>query len=408
MATQKITARTLKASKLEPGQRELMVRDSELKGFALRVYTGGASYVFNGRIAGKRKQVLIGDAHAMTAVEAREKAAELRVQFQQDIDPVAERKALRAAEARSAYTLEDAASSYFERYKAGKLTRQRGKAPRPASILSEQKDKGRMLDILGAETTVAEIDTARINTFGLALGERFAGTGQKRVFGVLRRVLDHAVKEGKLGANPARLVEAPLASVDRERFLTADELASVWKAAGDLGQFGQVVRFLLAMPVRASVARLLQHEWIDREARVLNLPASALGNKSGSAWQLPLTDAALELIGEPGTGLVFRGRNGGPVSLSSTAKARLDKESGVTGWTLHDARRTVQTLLGDHVDDLDEGAADLWLAHKRSGIKAVYQRSKRLRAMRRVADQWDSLLASITAEKTNVIPLMRG
>lgn len=67
----------------------------------------------------------------------------------------------------------------------------------------------------------------------------------------------------------------------------------------------------------------------------------------------------------------------------------------MTGWVVHDLRRTCQTLLGDAVEDLDVDAADLWLMHFRTGIKAVYQRSQRLSAQRAVAAAWDAVLTQI-------------
>ena len=58
-----------------------------------------------------------------------------------------------------------------------------------------------------------------------------------------------------------------------------------------------------------------------------------------------MTEIAAEVLGRPGDpkDLVFCGPSGGRLSTSS-AKAALDVASGVTGWWLHDLRRTAATL----------------------------------------------------------------
>jgi hypothetical protein len=66
---------------------------------------------------------------------------------------------------------------------------------------------------------------------------------------------------------------------------------------------------------------------------------------------------------------VFAGRNGA-IHGHSRSKTRLDKDSGVTGWRLHDLRRTARSLmsragvLSDH--------AELCLGHVLPGIRGTY------------------------------------
>ena len=56
----KIGATTAKANKLPTGASELIVRDAELRGFALRIYaTGGKTYVYAGRVAGTGNAISI-------------------------------------------------------------------------------------------------------------------------------------------------------------------------------------------------------------------------------------------------------------------------------------------------------------------------------------------------------------
>ena len=105
------------------------------------------------------------------------------------------------------------------------------------------------------------------------------------------------------------------------------------------------------------------------------------GIKTGVAHTIPLSDLALETIEtlpRLGDGLLFPANRVGssnPVSGFSKAKARLDELSGVTGWRLHDIRRSVATgmqRLGIRLE-----VTEAVLGHtsgSRAGIVAVYQR----------------------------------
>lgn len=403
--TENITATTVKKAALPEGARELIIRDAVLKGFALRVYGSGSRYIFKGRIKGTttRRNILIGDALAMTAKQAREAAEALRVQFGRGVDPVAIKEAEERREA-AKLTLGEIAAEYKTKFEGGKLAKQRRK-PRPESILSELKDVDRAVTMIGAGTQVEEITPRLVRRFVDDLGE-YAPSTRKKTFGCLSRILVLAVTKEAIDFNPCAAVEAPVASEARERFLSEDEVAKVWDACGDLGDYGRAVRFLITMPVRASIAKDMRFEAVDMTKAVLRVDADQVGNKARQTWSLPLNDLALEVIGsDTGQEYVFQGVGVPQVPLTSNAKARLDKLSNTTDWQLHDLRRTVASLLAEGVTEVDTDAADQWLMHKRTGVKGVYQRGQRLAAMRLVANQWNSVLSRIIGRDTTVVSI---
>jgi len=62
-----------------PGKTQEFIRDSEQRGFALRVTANGAKgFIYEGKLAGKNIRVTIGDPSNMTLREARQRAAEVR------------------------------------------------------------------------------------------------------------------------------------------------------------------------------------------------------------------------------------------------------------------------------------------------------------------------------------------
>jgi integrase len=96
--------------------------------------------------------------------------------------------------------------------------------------------------------------------------------------------------------------------------------------------------------------------------------------------------------------LVFPGLRG-PFNGWSKAKATLDGKSGVTGWRLHDLRRTVATGLQRLSVRLEVTEAVLnHISGTRGGIAGVYQRH----------DWAEEKRAALEAWGTNVMALVEG
>ncbi|SDI43721.1 tyrosine-type recombinase/integrase [Aliiruegeria lutimaris] len=402
--TQALRADTPRKVSLPEGADTLILSDTSLRGFRLRVNRTGCAWAFYGRVkGGKQRYITIGDAGVMPAKAARIRAEELRSLFRQGIDPVAEEETRKAQEV----TVAKIADEYLRLFEAGGLSKQR-KIPRPDSIKSEKKDARRAIGLLGADTPISSITPVTIRKAHLKLAD-LAPSSRKKIHGVIHRMLRLAVTLGLLESNPADAVEAPLGSIQRERFLSPEEIKAVWETCDQMGRYGRLVRFLIAMPVRTSIARELHYSNVDLGKQLIRVGADARGNKSRRPWALPLNDIAFGVVGE-GEGYVFDGDRGPMVSLSSAAKAKLDHLSGVTGWQLHDLRRTASTLTGEEVETIDEDAFDLWLMHVRSGIKGTYQSSARVAAMRTAARQWGQVLGDIIGHETadNVVRLAHG
>ena len=100
--------------------------------------------------------------------------------------------------------------------------------------------------------------------------------------------------------------------------------------------------------------------------------------KSDEVHEVPLTPLALSLLHSlprfKGSDWIFTVDGRYPMSSFSRLKKKLDKASGVTGWTLHDLRRTGRTLLAD-LEVLDE-TAERVLGHSQGGLMATYNISR--------------------------------
>ncbi len=183
----------------------------------------------------------------------------------------------------------------------------------------------------------------------------------------------------------------------RQRILTDDELKAVWKAAeGQLAPFGWVVRYiLLTMTRRNEAARMSRGEAIDG-----NWTIPGRRHKSKKDFLLPLSQAAKDLLAEiPTIGrrndpYVFTTNGKTPISGFSKFKTDFDKLCGVTGWTLHDLRRTGRTLCSRAGADPDH--AELAYGHTIQGVRGVYDvwqyRDEKLKVFELLAAQIDRIV----------------
>jgi integrase len=105
---------------------------------------------------------------------------------------------------------------------------------------------------------------------------------------------------------------------------------------------------------------------------VWTLPASR--NKAKVDLVRPLSKAALALLPPRGDDdeFVFSHVPDRPFRGHAYVKRRVDKESGATGWRLHDLRRTARTLLSRAGVNADH--AERCLGHVIGGVRGIYDR----------------------------------
>ena len=129
----------------------------------------------------------------------------------------------------------------------------------------------------------------------------------------------------------------------RERILTDDEIRLVWHKAS--GTFGSLLRFILLTASRRS--EVAEMTWGEIDGAVWTLPASR--NKTKVDLVRPLSRMALDQLGPHSSKtkaqFVFPTRNGKPITGFWKYKSDFDKASGLSGYTIHDLRRTARSLM---------------------------------------------------------------
>jgi integrase len=185
---------------------------------------------------------------------------------------------------------------------------------------------------------------------------------------------------------------------ERQRILTEDEIRRVWNSE-DTGPFPALVKFLLLTAARRNEALHLTCNEI--KGGVWELPASR--NKTKQPLARPLSRPALALIESQrrnGSQHVFATNNSGKT------KRKFERETGTSGWTLHDLRRTARSLMSRAGVDSDH--AERCLGHVIGGVRGVYDQHKYLPEMQRAYDALAALIERIAnPPKGNVTALKK-
>ncbi len=128
--------------------------------------------------------------------------------------------------------------------------------------------------------------------------------------------------------------------------------------------------------------------------------------KNGRNHEVPLSAQAVRLIEDlPSVGPYLFSFGDRPIT-NFKGKRRIDRLSGVTGWTLHDLRRTVASGMARL--NIGLPVIEKVLNHQSgsfAGVVGVYQRHEFSEEKRRALDAWGNHVATITDESGKVVSL---
>jgi integrase len=122
---------------------------------------------------------------------------------------------------------------------------------------------------------------------------------------------------------------------------------------------------------------------------------------------VPLSAAAMAVLEQlPRIGradFVFTVSGRVPISSFTQRKIAFDRACGVTGWTLHDLRRTARSLLSRAGIDAD--TAERCLGHVIGGVRGVYDRHEYREEKARAFEVLAQQIGRIITPADNVIPM---
>lgn len=351
------------------GKDQVFYRDSELKGFALRVTAAGTkSFVVEKNIGNKVRRITLGKYGAFTVEKARKKAQEVIGQIATGIDPIAEKQSMKI----NNMTLNDVFNDYKKARKSLKhntlynyerILNVAFAGWGNKSFLSITKDKvAKHHEKLGKES-----------------GEAYANLAMR----LLRALFNFAAGQYEDAQGRSLVIENPVKRLSqtrawyrverRQTFIKAHELA-LWYAGVQQLENETLRDYLLLIiltGLRRQEAATLRWDQVDLKAKTLTV----LDTKNHESHTLPLSNYLYELLSSrsqkrsneyvfPGTGAA------GHIIEPRKQMANVTKFSGIH-FTVHDLRRTFITI----AEGLDISAYALkrLMNHKMSGdITAGY------------------------------------
>ncbi|EME68611.1 phage integrase family protein [Paramagnetospirillum caucaseum] len=233
-----------------------------------------------------------------------------------------------------------------------------------------------------------------------------------RVHAQIKAALNFAAEREYIDANPAAVVKKQYkGEKPRSRVLSDDELKAIWKTADNLNEPSRsLVKMLILTGQRRDEVRCLPWPEIDLEGKLWTLPASR--NKGKREHVIPLSPEILALLEEKNekTGFVFSVTGRKPYAGQKRLKEILDRDSEVTGWTLHDIRRTVAS--GMAALNIPHDTIGRVLNHAKGDVTAVhYNRHEYLTEKRAALETWARHVAYIVGDgrdAKNIIPLRKA
>ncbi len=371
--------------------KQYEIRDTKLRGFAIKVYPSGkASYVV---WYGRGKAYTIGDIEILSPTQARGIAIKKLGEVKNGIDPIEQKRKEKEEKEKSKrdslsfgrFVENDYFPWALKHHRSGKETVNKIKR----NFLPLLKDKKL------TEITPWTIDKWRSKR--LKEGIKIATINRELT--TIKAALYKAVEWGKADQNP--LAGFKLQRVDSQpkvRFLTDDEEkrlrkaldareaqiraerdnANQWRAERDYELFEDLrkVEFadhlkpivLLSLNTGCRRGELFNLQWddIDFERQIMTIQGN--GTKSGKTLHIPLNKEALDILlkwhkQSNGSALVFVGKNGERMNNCTTSWQAVLKEANITNFRWHDMRHhfasrlvmagvdlaTVRELLG-HAD----------------------------------------------------------
>jgi integrase len=226
---------------------------------------------------------------------------------------------------------------------------------------------------------------------------------QNHAFVAVRIFFNWALREQLIPANPIAGMSAPNRLVSRDRVLSDQELATIFRAArGHPYPFGSIITLLIVTGQRRGEIAALEWDWIDKQDRTIALPGSLTKNSHAHVFPIgELALAVLEAVPQMGpyvfpsrveSGTIFKGWG--------KCKTRFDAElESVESYTLHDLRRTFASTLAKlgtpiHVTEklLNHISGTV------SGVAAIYNRHSYMDEMREAIAAYKAHLANLTDE----------
>jgi integrase len=393
----RLTAKSIENLKPGPARREISDHANGL--FLVSQASGVRSFAVRYRYGGRSVKLTLGKWPAMSLADARKAAADAKHALARGENPAkAKVDAKIKADAARANTFTAVAENYLRR-EGGRLRT----LDQRVSILR------RLIYPALGDKPIGSIKRSDIVMMLDRIEDHNGGRQADVALAILRRIMRwHAMRDDEFITPVVPGMNRQKASEHRrERILDDNEIRQLWATTADGSTFSALTRFLLLTAARRGEAAGMRWDEID-DAGVWTLPAAK--SKTKVPVIRPLSKAALAVldgllrIDDCAFAFTMTGRT--PISQFSSPKARLDGASGVSGWRIHDLRRTARSLLSRA--EVNSDVAEKCLGHSRGDIVERYDRHTYADEMRHAFEALAALIDRIVNPPEGaVIPMRR-
>ena len=376
---------------LPNSKSDVVYWDAGYPGFGVKVTPKGRKVFVvlcrTGGAGSKLRKYTIGPHGRMTLHQARVAAQKVFAAKLEGRDPAAEK---REAKRR---VVADRVEDLLEMFIAQRLSQNRS-GGEISRLLRREVGK------TWAGRSVHEITKRDVVEGVTAIEQRGAPVAANKTLKSMKTFLRWCVGRAVLDQSPAEGVPLPAKEIARDRVLDDEELTRIILAAREIGgPYGGIVEFLALTGQRREEVARLQWEELDLAHRIWTIPKSRTKNAKAHVVHLSEQSLAVLTRADQNSPLVFSLLGTKPFQEFSRAKRVLDQLSGVTGWRLHDLRRTcvsgmARLGVAPHVADkiLNRQSGTI------SGVAAVYQRHEFLVERRAALDLWATHISRILGE----------
>jgi integrase len=345
----------------------------------------------------------------MSLADARRKVSEINAAVSEGRDPRLEKQERKIEIARQQGDIyAGAVEDFIAKYAIAKKHNRSFKEQRRLLLAADPKWHTRPVASITSEDIYDPLDE---------IMKQGKGYTANRTYEVLRTFFKYLKKRKRVPVNEMLDVEKPFDDEKpRERVWTDDELRRIWLAADKLGKLETpYLKLLLLLGQRRDEVAGIQWDEIkevdDARFKGPTWQLPAVRGKSKRPHVFPLSNTAVEILDAvprvKGSAYVFPGRGTRegkprPMTVGRKLQERIQKASGVSDFTFHDARRTFRT--GLDALNIVPHIKDECLNHARRGVgDKHYSQYTYLPDQFSAFQAWDNHIAELTGRpKDNV------
>jgi integrase len=375
-------------------------------GFGIRVAsTGVKTWIYRYKINGVTEKLTLGHYPQISLANAKKRFIELNAVRKDGINP---KDYIERSNLKENNTVKKLVQDWYSNY---------AEKNRKKPLQIKQQIDADIIPLLG-EISLEQIQTRDIAKALDKIVSRGARIHANRVLSTIKQAFNYAVSRGAIQYNPATGIRArDIGGIEkpRERVLLLNEIKKIFLFLDSNDhqlpiQTKNAIKILFLTGVRTAELRLATWDEISFENALWIIPAAH--SKAGIIHKVHLSPQVLSLFLEIKSAsnseyvLPYKDGNN-PLTLNALPRAvnRIQKRVGIAHWTIHDARRSFATHLGETLR-IEPVVIEKCLGHKMPRIMATYNKNEMLAERKEALNQWGNYIDSVVYNK-NILPLLK-